>query len=875
MSKIKIEEALARTADAVRQYVDKKDTEMLESVGKQKLPITLGAFHYGKWGSLSGDTIEQKAQHLAKYDVIVYQGALSNDLTMSSADYQRDLALYKKALEYNPDLKVFGYVTARGYAYSNGSRVGMTEYRKSPDNVDHPIWTKEEFCAYMNLMAHCGGTKSDSEVDEFGNPVLTGGIPLYGVYYDDYDYNFTNDITPLINQGDWQSIREKHNFLIDYAHSLGLSNMPNSNPYLVFDNEATPNSFTNPDGIPSHMGENDWFSLESYFIRSDSTFGASDHYASDYTSRYRDTYKSKCLALTYIYAVSDDAKDNHQIASTFAVIQAMCQGVDSIALQSANFSIELPEYLTKYYDKNNTAVYSGSNGNYSLTVNGHTISATRSTALTAYGKDPNASALSTCKVIADGRIFNNMFVDKDELTYMFSTVEQNVDEKIKDLKETIADSTNLYHRAFIDDWEEVYTLDDYTNYCFTFQNSTFGNGEGSGSTLTWSAENPYDFKMRVPANGAYRRIEMDARHLAGKTVELGFKSLDVYLEDSPSTKPKLHFYIYCTCESGSNQNLTFTLDTTQKSCIDGVNRWCKNITFAEDLQSLRITIQRMSASPAGAWIVDATGSYMVETNEHPVKKTWFTNYAPSLSAGFLLNAVAGMDFVVDEDGDGVTINYSSTAAVNNQFRVKVPADANILKVGETWEVGVREFYAYDDDGNDVTKKCQIQFGSATDLGVNHYNHSLSYYKNDMASKLNRPLICLARATITANGMPESNLIIKTTNNVGGSTREDGSANYYHIVVKGFYLYRIDESEELFIRGEDPSDTLIGINRVKTDTIDEELAPNTLYIVDDGTMFITNFKGQRVDIITGVRQADFDALIAAVGEMRAELDALKN
>jgi hypothetical protein len=95
--------------------------------------------------------------------------------------------------------------------------------------------------------------------------------------------------------------------------------MPNSNPHFIFGSEATPNSVRNPDGIESHMNENDWFCCESYFMRSDHTFSLTDNNVTEYNENYRVTFKSKCLLLSYTHAVDNDAEDNIQIASTFAL----------------------------------------------------------------------------------------------------------------------------------------------------------------------------------------------------------------------------------------------------------------------------------------------------------------------------------------------------------------------------------------------------------------------------------------------------------------------------------------------------------------------------------------------------------------------------
>lgn len=843
-----IDEKFIPDTIAKKSYVDKKVDEVIANIPsvtdvETKLPITLGAFQYFKWGELPGDSIEEQAQHLARYDVIVYQGALCDHLPMSGTDYTRDLALYTKALEYNPDLKVFGYVTARGFANSTAGlgHVGMEEYRVSPDNVDHPIWTKEELCAYINLMAHCGGTRNTSVTDEFDNPTLTGGIPLYGVFFDDYDYNFESDNTHLLNQGDWSSIREKHNFLIDYCHSVGLRVMPNSNPTLIFDNAATPNSVRNPDGIASHMSEDDWFCVESYFLRSDHTFGSHDNWATTYNDNYRDAYKSKCLALSYTYAVSDDSVDNEQIANTFAVYQALCQGVDAIALHGSTLFTEIPDEFTKYYDKNNNAVRTSGNGYYSLAVNGHTVTASRSSAATAYGSDPDSKALATCKVTIDGQhIFNNMYVKHEELVYDFAEFKNGVDAKVDELVDKVEQSSNLYQRVFIDDWEKNYTLADYTNHSATFQNA-YG-GEDTGTTSSWDSLCPYCTKIYLPKQYSWRRIDMNVSHLAGKTVELGFDRCDMYLDSEPDTKlTGAIWYVDAVCDSNSNLRITsFTPSVYQKSVIDGVTRCCTKFTFPEDVQSINLWIHRTSATPEGTWVVDIDNVYLVDVNEFPIQKTWFTNHAPSM-ASWAIGSYAEITY--SEDNDSVTVNYKQTSKCY-ELNTKFPANSTIFKPGETWELGFKDIrLTQPDTGLDVTSKIIILFNLA-ELLPNFVISGKTYsaYQN-MKSEVEEGRIAIARFTVPedySGGMAQTPIYIYTSGYVGGDTN-----GLYELYVEGLYLYKLDERDELVIRGEDPSDTLISLNRVTKDKAEENLKPDSVYFVDDGTVFATNFRGERV------------------------------
>ena len=187
-------------------HITDKIEESNKDFQSNKNPLELALFFYSDLNNFDGDTAELKAQNLARYDVIVYQGQLTNNLEIGGMAYARDMGILSRALEINPNLKVFGYLTVRGFANSTNGQgyVGMTEYRTSPANVDHPIWTKEELYAYMNLMAHVGGDYT-GETDAYGNPVLEGGFPLAGVFFDDYGFHFKSQNEQLLNQGEYVS----------------------------------------------------------------------------------------------------------------------------------------------------------------------------------------------------------------------------------------------------------------------------------------------------------------------------------------------------------------------------------------------------------------------------------------------------------------------------------------------------------------------------------------------------------------------------------------------------------------------------------------------------------------------------------------------
>ena len=842
------EQGVERLWGHIQRTIDDKIEQNSE---KSNSPLTTGKFFYKSFNDITGSSVDEKAQWLSQFEVVVYQGALSNTRDHLALSIISEIAIWQKALEINPDLKVFGYVTSRGYGYNTtgGGTQGMTEYRTSPSGIDHPILTKEEIYAYMDIMGHVGG-EDTSETNEWGNPVRTGGSPFYGVFFDDYDYNYNDQNTHLMNQGDWSSVREKHNDLINYAHSIGLKVMANSRPNYALDMTATSNFF-NPNGLRAAFTEEDWLCLESYFLRAYGTYTANNHFMEMYRNDYKEEYNCKILGLSYTAEATTNEQDL-KVAATFAIYQALCEGVNCIALQN-DMIISIPREFENYYDATGSATYLINKDTLTLTlkVNGHTIQAIRSPSKTVYGEPVNAETLGTCKIIVDGMyVFNDMFTRPESQNEEIIELKKDVDALKNGNSET---SSNLYHRAFIDDWIPTYGLRDYTNYMPAFSTS-FG-GEDTGTTATEDPNDIHSGQITLPARYSWRRFEFNAVELAGKKVEIGFDSAWIEAAGIAIVSPEMTWQIIALNASNGETNLgTFTVgaageEDTEVSAIDNENRPCTVVTIPEGTTKIRFWAQRTATG--NSWLMRCNYMYLVDLGEYTVTKNWYTNYLPSYNAWKPLTSYGNTNIVVDDNGDGVTINFLSATSSCDETGWEIPADSSMLQPGETWEFGAKEIYAYDDDGNDVTSKIQVYFGGDKFPGAfNYYTKNYNFY-NGTVSELGEPYKVLSRVTIPetwTSGMPSNvKFLTKFMNFAGGQVRADGSHNLYHIHIRGLYYYKLDEAEELQIRGKDPSNTYIRLNRVNEKIQDENYETDSLYIVDDGSMFITNTKGERVDL----------------------------
>lgn len=226
-------------------------------------------------------------------------------------------------------------------------------------------------------------------------------------------------------------------------------------------------------------------------------------------------------------------------------------------------------------------------------------------------------------------------------------------------------------------------------------------------------------------------------------------------------------------------------------------------------------------------------------------KPRFTNYAPPMSEWGAMGNWSNYEIV--RDGDTVTTKYTSTTSCY-ESGVTFPANNKIFKPGETWEVGFKKLQLRRGD-TDLYEKIIIMLNFGKEICPNLYiaEKSQSEFKNMKSATGDDQLIAIHRFTIPSTysgGMPSVPLYVWPINYAGGD--DEG---LYSLTVEGLYLYKIDEHEnldDLPVRGEDPSNTYIMLNRVAADRVDEDLEPDSFYLVDDGSMFATDYTGKRVD-----------------------------
>lgn len=108
----------------------------------------------------------------------------------------------------------------------------------------------------------------------------------YGVFIDQFGY-------------DWNETRERQNILVDYIHNKGLKVMVNSwFPEDALDSKI--DKIANPNGIPCHLNDSDWYLIESFYTDGTSYRGDTNYIEKFLKIRqYKDTMKINVATLSY------------------------------------------------------------------------------------------------------------------------------------------------------------------------------------------------------------------------------------------------------------------------------------------------------------------------------------------------------------------------------------------------------------------------------------------------------------------------------------------------------------------------------------------------------------------------------------------------
>ena len=804
----------------VRMDDVEKKSENIKIQKTKSLPIAKANIDYQS-GFMRGATEEESAQILATYDILVPGGSPLFDFTLAGSENSiRDLRIIRRAKEINPDMKLFWYISIASSRSDNIQTINR-----------HEILTH-----YHNAL-HVGAYRHDDILDDEGFPTYSGDyISFDGVFWDDVDMDNISDNTAMIAQGGWASQRAKQNDLANEAHKLGLSVISNDWQMLRTVNPEATDNYVNPEGIPTALGENDYFLLESYTIRGDGLWCAYNdgtHRCYNYRTQYYDTgiCKAKIIALSY-----GTAPDGYvEKLRTWCLFEALCCGAHYLAtLGQGNWDV--PEEFQSFTPPDGgIATYTKLGEAYhKMVVNNHTIIIRRNTTLTGRYAEITEKSIDSCVILIDGVRMENIFQKAGSLSHTIGEDLAAIQSTMDTIKSSSKGMANMYTRLLIDDWEKAYSPSEFTNLI-----DTMG--------ITWSHGNHDSYteeegSITVHYSGVWCFVQKQINisdtenaDLRGKTLEFGCTNFEY---NDTSNPPKMGVTMLNN-GSWSDVLLSHTFNDKNLSSTQLYNPNGIYYTFSipEDFTGA-LFLYPMTQLKTGSVVEGAyftiSNVYLVDTAEFEdiIEKTWYTNLI-----GGGTSSGSGITVSKDED-DGYT--YEFTPASWNDSFLKFGVDIS-LKAGHTYEFGLEEFRVI--SGPDSDLQILTSNASGTGLAINSSASDLVLTE----SEVGRKKMMINRFTVSDDASL-SNVYVGfySKGKTGGWTDSDGNTQPLIGYIKGLYLYDLSERDELVIRGVDPAKTWMTICRVKEENLvaDQKigLVRNAMYVTNTGKLFFTDYLG---------------------------------
>lgn len=811
------------TADQVYFDDDTKLSDKLSTIGdiasKPKYPLGTAYFNYGTY--FVGKDLEESARMLSRYDLICCEGAISK--WEDSEDRQNELELVKLVRKYNPNVKFFRYISVNSkYDSETDSRIPINKY---------------DMYQEIRATLHMGGTWTTNK-DEDGYDIVTGGIAYDGIFWDEFG---SHAGVSELNEGEeqsWPSVVEKQNDLIEEARRLGLCSFGNE-WHVINMVSGTPmedDEYYNPNSVASSIGENDYLLVESCeFYPNDPVDGYgywggvdSAYKIYNYMKNYYPTQKAKLVAFSS--AGDSMTIEEKQRALTWMIFNTIAMGGHYICFDQG-LHYELPEMLQNFYyeDRNNVTFTMADMGNYKMQVNGHALITKRDSGLT--GK-VNLKSFKLSHIYIDGIEIKNIFTQASELGFYLGEKIENVENQLASMDSDIKENVSRYQRLMIDDWVPVPTPASYPNL--------IPETDGSAGGITISSRDGYSFAGTVVDGWGSYRWSIDATNYQGKTIEIGCSSFEV----SSTDKTKLGIVVY----DGSDWDNRVVLYPTTSNTSNVGNKSGINITY--DVSEVQNTIV------FGVWAFGATADdtftindlYLIDPSsvEELSTKYDYTNRSEGFS-GWVDNTTWAAPTdppytikLIDDNSLKITYNetgYSSWSGIC----VVMNHSSGVLKPGSKWEIGCKSF----------------ESNAGDNIKIRLYVYSLQDFtsyivpSNVEVSKIYGEPYPHITVTIPETAKDATGCYVEILNlsDTPYNTDSDGNKTYHEATITDFYMCNVDE-ENVIIRGVDPANTWLQICRVKEEilALNPKLISNALYITDKGHMFITDFSGNRLNLI---------------------------
>lgn len=846
--------------------VDDRDTRLDEVLDKVQYDATKGKHRQLGKACLwyhnfydFGQNDDEAAAVIAQNEIVVAGGTLYAG-SFTEEDKKRQLGIIAKARALNPDLKIFYYITIASWRRDGdwSHILGKGGYWDEEEASKHPgavrIHTKWEIFQLLEYAAHIGGTKSgkrefietyiwtdDNGVEHTEDKYVDlyeGGISLDGCFYDDAGMETEEG---RINQGFPKALREKYIQLVNYTHGKGLAAFPNQ---LSEDWYADTVSTANPNGLPSSIGPDDYMLLES--THSQVGFQKRPLWRHvngtesvwNYYQNWYDKIGAKVVINDYLYGtgVGEGLTDEefYELA-TYLVCDSFCCGAHYIDLNGL-LTWSLPRFFSELLIPENEEynVTRVEKGHYKLYANGHTLEVIRSSNL-AQGDTVTIKSLNKVYIYLDGIRIKNMF--KDVSQYMYET-DDRLDAVEKDVEviQTSSKSTaNIYHRMMIDDWNKELIL---TNYVATREfiknlESTASKGIATVDMVDYNTNSIRLTRLNSTQINEY--LEIDITDKKGHTFEIGFTVREVTNGNNWGFNTYNPAVISWT-------NIRTSLNTIQKSSFYGDNfyGYIRTIKIPEDTEEETWKMRICFNGSAGE-VFELSNFYVVDTDEYgeDITKDWYTNLIPSVAIN---NNGLKICYTVEKSGDydfDITWNDPDNFAKWSGLRWDFPNGT--FKAGHTYELG---FTTYENNSGSANVAFRISWPSGGKWLPKTSTIKSSIYGDT------RPgcIFTVPESATTTNGN------MTFTNTAG--TCINSSGEYFKTSIRGMYLYDVNE-EDIVIRGQEPSNSFLRICRVTEEKLakDTTLIGNSLYMTDEGNMFVTDFNGKRVDITRSGESAD--------------------
>lgn len=786
-----------------------------------KSPLSKVYFNYGSY--FPGSSFEESVQILTGYDLICCEGSISG--WTDSKDRQNEMALVQEVRRRNKNVKFFRYVSVK-------NKYDATSQTRVPIN-------KHDLYQQIRATLHMGGTWT-TEKDEDGYDIVTGGIAYDGIFWDDFDS--LSGVTEL-NDGDeqsWESVLEKQNDVIEEARRFGLCSFGNAWHVieLVSGKPIDDEPYYNPKSLKSSIGENDYLMVEScefwphdpidgfgYWSGEDSSYKVYN-----YMKDYYPTQKANLVCFSSGgYSMTVEEK---QCALTWMLMDLLVMGGRYVCFDQG-LLYDMPESLKAFYydDLSKATITRIASGHYQMHVNGHTIITKRESGLSNAKADSNSFKLA--HIWIDGIEIKNLFTQASALAVDVNTRLEEFDTRLNTLAPDIKKNVSRYQRLMIDDWIPTREPGAYSNLIPSSngQENQMRITSRSGYSMEGSAQNGW---------GSYKWV-IDATPFRGKTIEIGCSKFTL----SSSNKNSIGICIFDN--SDWNSRMTLCATTTNESAVGNKSGLNVQYSVSEIQNSIAFGFFGLGATVGDTFSVE--DFYVVDPSsiEELLSKSDYTNRSIGFdswvdSASWKRpDDLTTLPYSITEDANDITIEYKEDGYAAYKGICVIMNVPGTLTPGSTWEIGCESFISNAGDNIRVRAYVYALEGWAPYIVPSKVDQSALH---DV--KCPHVTVTVPETAKDAKGCYIEILNISTT---PYNSLSDGAKEAHKAVIKGFYMCDVNE-ENVIIRGLTPANTWLRICRVKDSVLvtDTKLISNALYITDSGKMFITDFSGNRIDIV---------------------------